>query len=142
MPKYKIDPADVITLNTACDYAKKGGEAAAKAAAKVYLTESESEALSLSGYAEEAKHFLGNMIAGQVELAENHREAIKTGLRLYYADILKTREREQLQLIDSAATDDRLAELRTIVTKLRLNVQLDLEDEAAAAAAEPAGVGA
>jgi hypothetical protein len=143
MPGFFLQPKDIITLNIAADYAKKAGEAAAKAAAKAYLTGAESEGQELSGYAEEAKHFLANVVAGRTDLSTGHLTALKTGLQLYYLDIRKTRQREQLQLIDTEGTDERMQQLRDLVVKLKLNVQLELLDDEGQSdeAREPVGAG-
>lgn len=136
MATFRLQPADLATLNLAADHAKKGGEAAAKACAKVWLTQGEGEAQTLAGYADESKHFLGTMIGGVVDLQRGHLDALKVGLQLYFDEVKKTREREQLQLIATEAADERLQELRDVARKLRLNIQLDLEDEAEAVGAE------
>lgn len=131
LAKYiRVQDRDVAILRTAGDLAKKAGDAAAKACQRAELTAEESAALSLSGYAEEALLFLEKRDHGTVEWTTFHQDAIRTGLRLYYAECTKVREKQTALLIGTDETDEQAQEIkRVLVHVLRApGAQLDALD--------------
>lgn len=127
----RVQDRDVAILRTAGEMAKKAGEAAAKACKKADLTEEESAAAALAGYAEEALLFLDRRQHGTVELWEGHKRALRTGCRLFFDECTKIHQKQVELDIGTSETDERAQEIRRVFTRVLKApaAQLDIADD-------------
>lgn len=130
MSTYTLTGGDIATLNEAADLAMTAAKSAKREATKAFLDQAATMAQALEGYAEESKTFLANVEHGKVQLAKGHLDALSTGMRLLYADVKKKRGAACELFVNPEGFDVRLQEIRDTLSRLRLSVQLELDDEA------------
>lgn len=136
-------------LELAADRATAAFKAAKNAAKKAFLTEAESEAHTMEGYAAEAKRFLANgtNIANEsaeadateeekaqiVELVFNHRAALRVGCLIMIKEMENNVSEQSEFFVSPEAMEARLRDVRKLENKLRTmnsdQAEFDIEDD-------------
>ena len=113
---------EVELLKLAATETKTAAKAASGAASKAYLTEAQSAADELGGYAEEAVMFLEKPEEDGCHLSFGHRTALRTGCLIKIKKIRGIVEDQQESLVDGdgiAATEKRVADYQRLESRLR-----------------------
>lgn len=132
---FDFTPFDRQLLKLAAESAGMAAKACKKAAQKAYLTEAESEAHAMEGYADEAVRFLNNPegIAEEsagaeateaekrevVQLMFGHRAALRAGCLIRIKDAEKIAEDQSEIFAATDGTDERIKDFRRLESLLR-----------------------
>lgn len=150
--KFPFNPTQTNLLIKAAAEAKKLYKSVKSAATKAFMTEEESAAYAMEGYADEAIVFLKNPIAATkadaersdqdgdgdgekraiTELMFNHKVALRTGLLAMIAEAEDNIEEQQATFFaDPSGMEQRLKDLRKLEWRLRGQTaeQTELPDE-------------
>jgi hypothetical protein len=133
---FDFPPFDIQLLKLAAERASTVAKAAKKAASNAYLTEAESEAHELEGYADEAVRFLdnpnreptGDDDAGSVvELATGHRRALRVGCLILIKESEKIIDKQEEMFADTDGQGRRMTDFKRLEQRLRS--ELDPQQE-------------
>ncbi len=132
---FDFSPFERQLLKLAAESAGDAAKRAKKAAQSAYLTEAESEAHSMEGYADEALRFLNNPegiaaeSAGEdatpdeqrevVQLMFGHRAALRVGCLIRIKEAEKITEAQSEIFADSDGTEARIKDFRRLESLLR-----------------------
>ncbi len=137
-PPIKLKPFDRSLLKIAAKSAVKAAKKCKSAAVAALLTEAESEAHAMEGYADEAVHFLDapdGPDKDEVQLVHGHRAALRTGCLILIGELEDMEEDQTTVLIDAdgiTSTKRRADDFRRLESMLR-----GIEDPQAGLAMEP-----
>lgn len=115
---YRFDLEEFKLLFTFAAQAERAGKSAATACARAELTQGEHEALTLQGYAEEARFFMEKRESTSVDLSRGHLDALRTGASLYVSALSKAEETDEALLLDTEDHSVRREEALKLARKL------------------------
>lgn len=125
MSVMKFTPFERELLKLAGSEAQRVGKAAKAACKRAFLTEGESEAHNMIGYAEEAQHFLDKPDGknkNEVQLSFGHRTALRTGCLIMIETVQHIAEDQVEALVDDdgvSSTKKREKDFRRLEARLR-----------------------
>lgn len=125
MSVMKFTPFERELLKLAGSEAQRVGKAAKAACKRAFLTEGESEAHNMIGYAEEAQHFLDKPDGknkNEVQLSFGHRTALRTGCLIMIETVQHIAEDQVEALVDDdgvSSTKKREKDFRRLEGRLR-----------------------